>query len=536
MVVIRESVSGLKERFGPEFIVKLKEFSLVIGFSLEIDDDIKVEFNPDRPDLFSFTTLDHMEKLYYQTKKEEIPTFKSDTGVIRLDPDSRSIRQFIAGFTATGNKISEDLDRLIDFQEKLHLSVGRNRKNVSIGIHDASGLKPPFRLEARDGDSISFETYDGAINGTATEIIRNHPKGREFAHLIPNTGKVAILLDSEGSVLSMPPIINGSKTLVTQNTSEFLVDITGDSLSSVRSVLYDLAYFFHYLGYSIKFHFPDKAMEKFFNSFNRRRINLDLDHVRRLIGEDIGAEEVRSLLGRMGYSLSGGTDLGVLVPGNRSDVMGPVDIIEDIAKAKGYDSIIPTQPLIQVIGRELPARRFQNGVRDLMLGLGFQETLSYVVTSADLYVGSSYGGKVEIENPKSLDFSVVRDRLYLNLLDFLRLNRSRALPQKVFEIGDIIENGEQLSHLCIASIHNKANYSEILSIVDYIVMRISGGKPEIWDQGNSHFINGRSGSIMVNGKKAGYLGEVNPETLVKFDLKSPVIVAEINLDHFMGMM
>lgn len=534
MVVIREAVQDISVRFGSRFIDRVKEFSRIIGFSVEADDEVTVEFNPDRHDLFSFISLDHMQNLYFDTHKERIPVFKNDVSLLEQETAVKSVREFIVGFTADGPKIAKDLNRLIDFQEKLHLSVGRNRKSVSIGLHDASKLSPPFTLKAMESESIEFETYDGAVKGTAREIIEKHPKGKEYGNLVPDLLQVAILLDSSGKVLSMPPLINGKDSIVTEETSHFLVDITGNSLPSIRAVLFDLAYLFHYLGYSVKLHFTDSKVAEYFSSHNGRQITVSKDQIDQILGIELSLGEISSILERMGYGVSFRESFLIRVPGNRSDVMGPVDIIEDIAKGRGYDSIPSKKPLAQVIGSELPVRRFQNGMRDLLLGLGYQETMSYVVTSSSLYEGSEYNGKISIENPKSLDFSVVRDRLYLNMLDFLRLNKSRSLPQRTFEIGDVIQEGDQKTHLCIAAIHNRANYSEIRSTVEYILKRLGNVKMEVTDSFNPHFIPGRSGIIMHNGRSIGYLGEVNPGTLVKFELQNPVVVAEINLEMFLA--
>jgi phenylalanyl-tRNA synthetase beta chain len=532
MVVIKEALKDISDRFGAGFVDKIKEFSRIIGFSVEVDEEVRVEFNPDRHDLFSFVSLDRMQNLYFNSLKENIPVFKMDVSNLRQEAATETVRQFIVGFTADGPKIGKDLNRLIDFQEKLHLSVGRNRKSVSIGLHDASKLKPPFSLKAMESESFEFETYDSMIRGTAREIIENHPKGKEYASILPDIHQVAVLFDSSGKVLSMPPLINGKESIVTENTSRFFVDITGNSLPSIRAILFDLAYLFHYLGYSVKLNFTDSKIAEYFLVHNGRQISIPKDQIDRVLGIELSVVEVSSVLERMGYSVVFREGFIVQVPGNRSDVMGPVDIIEDIAKGKGYDTIPSNKPLIQVIGNELPVRRFQNGIRDLMLGLGYQETMSYVVTSSDLFQGTEYNGKISIENPKSLDFSVIRDRLYLNMLDFFRLNKSRSLPQRIFEIGDIIQEGVQKSHLCIAAIHNRANYSEIRSTVDYILKRLDGRVVEVSDSNNHHFIPGRSGIIQLDGRPIGYLGEVAPGTLVKFELQNPAVVAEINLEMF----
>ena len=528
MVVIKDSRSYVESRYGTDFVKEIKDFSSVIGFTVEDGDEIKVEFNPDRPDLFSFLMLENAMAIYNGKVKAEKQVFPIVRERITVDKDTKKVRNTIGGLYAVGPIIGKNLRALIDYQEKLHLSIGRDRKKVSIGIHDLDRIHPPFIFKMANSGEVVFETYDSIINGTANEILERHPKAAEYGYLIPDRGKVPILFDSKGQILSMPPIINGKASVVTEKTSRFFADITGSDPVSIRATIFCLSYLFHYMGYSVSIIAGSDREEQFLDSQNARSIFITEDEVRKILGIRIERSKIIEILSRMGYKVSDRVRIQVSIPGNRTDIMGSTDVIEDLAKGFRYDNIAPARPTLAVIGTELEERKGQRDMRELLIGSGFQEIMSYVVTSSKLYEGSDYNGSVSVSNPKSLDFSIIRDRLYLNMLDFLRLNRSNSLPQRVFEIGDVIQKGKQVSHVAIGIIHSKASYSELYSSIKYIMSRIYEDTCIVEPEAITHMIPGRSGSIRVGTRRIGVIGEINPETLIKFDLQNPVVMAEFS--------
>ena len=65
MVVLKDQISLIRKKFGQEAISRWRDFSFILGYSLNIDDEVKIELNPDRPDLFSFATLNRASEVYY---------------------------------------------------------------------------------------------------------------------------------------------------------------------------------------------------------------------------------------------------------------------------------------------------------------------------------------------------------------------------------------------------------------------------------------------------------------------------------------
>lgn len=529
MVVLKDTKDSLSSIYGEAFLPGLRDFSDVIGYTLEEEDgEIKIEFNPDRPDLFSFSGIFNSLEIYGGRRNWVPLKFRPDGLEFIVDPGARKLRPYALGFRCTGREIGRNFRDLIDFQEKIHQSIGKNRSKVSIGIHDLRNITPPITFKAAGREEISFTTYDGLVSGTAAKILATHPKGIEFSRLIPGDSSVPVISDSAGNVLSMPPVVNGDATSVSEGTSDFFIDITGTDRKALRDAFFLLSYYFQVNGYGLCM--AETRDGRDILKYDSREIVLKPGQIRELAGIDMGPAEVSGLLRKMGYSTETlGRNTVVRVPGNRIDVMGPADVIEDLAKAYGYGRMQPVQPSLSVVGSESSTKPLHGGVRNILVGSGFQEIMSFVVTSTRFYEKVKYAGGVEVRNPKSLDFSMVRDRLYLGVLDFFSNNRRRQLPQRVFEIGEIVRDAEQRSHLCIGITSSRAGYSEIKQALDTLLTRMGVSDPVIGHSDMEGFVKGRCGSITLSGRELGVIGEIHPSMLEHFELRNPVSMLEIDL-------
>ena len=118
------------------------------------------------------------------------------------------------------------IQALMDHQEKLHFSIGRRRKRASIGVHDLSTLAPPFRVITVP-ESYTFVPLAMTERMSIREILEEHPKGVDYAHLLEGFTEFPVIVDAADRVLSFPPIINGDHTTVTESTTDFFIDVTG---------------------------------------------------------------------------------------------------------------------------------------------------------------------------------------------------------------------------------------------------------------------------------------------------------------------
>ncbi len=532
MVVIKTDLRTFREKYGTSAYDDVISYSDVIGYSVEVDDaSLRIEFNPDRPDLMSFATLmDSIRR--FEAGVEMSLRFTEVDREIFVDERVLAIRPFVSGFIALGEPISDSLNDLIEYQERLHLIVGKRRKKSSIGIHDLDRISFPLRYVASPRSEIEFETYDGSVTGTADKIIRTHPKGIEFGSLLPEGELVPIILDSAGDVMSMPPIINGSKSAICNNTKNFFVDITGTDRHTTEKTAYLMARYFDSLGFDLRVPriYGRKKRPVVVPGNKLRTISILKKDVKGYLGKEIPNDDVKKTFNKMGYTVANGTfPFTVGIPQFRVDVMGPADVIEDLAKGLRYDKIEALPPRFSTIASRDQKKEFMNVLRFVLVGAGLQEVSSFVLVSRNIYTYLSYKGGIEIINPKSDDFSVVRDRLSISLLSQHANNADRAYPQNIFEIGDVIADGNQKTHLAISLAHSKATFSEIKRYVNYIFERLFAVEPEVEAVDDELMIPGRSALITLKGQKLGLLGEVHPRFLEQFSLKIPVALAEVDV-------
>ena len=212
----------------------------MIGSDIEDYDEenLKVEFFPNRPDHFSVEGIARTLKGFLDIEKglPHYPLSPAHTS-ITVDPQLKSIRPYTACALVQGLKLDDEkLVQIMEFQEDLHWVMGRDRKKVAIGIHNLDVLTPPFFYQAAN-PGLSFVPLDMDEEMTLDEILQKHQKGRKYAHIIENFSKYPLITDSKGNVLSMPPIINGELTKLTTQNKNVLVDVTGTDLKAVNSTL-----------------------------------------------------------------------------------------------------------------------------------------------------------------------------------------------------------------------------------------------------------------------------------------------------------
>jgi phenylalanyl-tRNA synthetase beta chain len=176
--------------------------------------------------------------------------------------------------------------------------------------------------------------------------------------------------------------------------------------------------------------------------------------------------------------------------------------------------------------------------RELMVGLGFQEVLTYTLTNPDNLFSKmnvKRGKVVELANPKVQTLTCLRSWLLPSLMEFLSNNLSVEYPQRIFELGKVTlldekrETGTRDEDWLAAVVsHANAGFSEIKSDLDAFFMNF-GLKWQIKEAKHPSFIDGRVGTAIVEGTSVGILGEINPQVLMKWKLENPAAGFELNM-------
>jgi len=469
---------------------------------------------------------------------------------VYVDAQLSGIRPFICCAVVKGVKLSDTIIRgLMHLQDKLDQTYGRSRQKTSIGLYDYTLISPPLRYTVAKPEAIRFVPLGFEETLSLAEILERHPKGLEYGHIVKKHGVYPILLDSKEKVLSFPPIINSNDLgKVTEATRDILVEVTGTVHQTVLNTLNLVTLALIDRGgkaYAAEVHYPEEALypskRVVTPDFSSRRMELSADYARKILGFQLTAEQMAELLLKAGLGVEkiSGNNLSVIVPCYRVDVMHPVDLVEDVAIAYGYDNIEPLWRELPTTGCERPEQRLINIARELMVGLGFQEILTYTLTNQEnLFdrMNCERARVVEVANPKVVTMTCLRNWLLPSLMEFLSNNQSVEFPQKIFELGKVTlldDTRETRTRdeewLAAATTHPNAGFSEIKSALDAFFMNL-GVEWQIKETAHSSFIEGRVGTATVNGVNVGVIGEIHPLVLEAWKLENPVAAFEINMN------
>jgi phenylalanyl-tRNA synthetase beta chain len=512
-----------------------------------MDDNIIVDIkDTNRPDLWSVEGIARELRGHYGVS-EGLPEFKIKSSGISMNVDKKveKVRAKTVGAVVKGLTFDDEfIKQMIQLQEKIHMTYGRNRGECAIGVYDFDRIVPPVRYTTVAPDGIKFVPLDFEEEMTPGEILEKHPKGREYAHLIDKHDEYPLMIDSEGNVLSIPPIINSVYTgKVSEETKNVFIEMTGHDVERLSVALNVLAAAFYDRGgevLSVDVNYPDGTIVT--PDLTPKEFTFKHMDCRKLLGLDLTDEEIISLLKKARYDvieLKSGK-VKVKYPAYRNDIMHQRDVIEDIAIAYDINNIEPEPPEISTIGGADPKEEFSDTLREVMLGLGFQEVLTFsLINKENLFdkMNQKEGEVCEIANPVSTNWNAIRSRLLPSIMDFLRANLHVEYPQKVFEVGDVVvidesaETGTKTEKkLACALSDMDAGYEDISSILN-AVLRSIGLEYSLKNKDHESFISGRSAEIVAGGKSVGMVGEIHPQVLNNWGIEKPVAVLEIDIEN-----
>ncbi|MCK5587449.1 MAG: phenylalanine--tRNA ligase subunit beta [Candidatus Lokiarchaeota archaeon] len=524
---------------------EVEDITPLYGASNEIiDHDLQIEITSDRPDLLSASGLARVLKGIYEIEMG-LQKFDIDSSGIQCTVDSSvlNVRPYIVCGVVKNVHLTDALVRqLMQLQEKIHDTHCRRRRKGSIGLHNLDAVEPPFTYLAETPENINFVPLNETEEMNGYEILRKIPKGRDYAHIIDSFDRYPLLVDKNGDVLSLPPIINGNLTRVDMDTRNLFFDVTGTDEYIITYALHILLADLYDRGAkieSVEIIYSDKTPIAYPN-FTPSKMNLSLKNTNELLGFGLNSNDLTTILKKMRFDSQKIDDdtLEVLIPVYRPDFLHEVDLIEDVSIGYGYDIMEPELPQSMTVGGELPLSTFERKIKDLMVGMGFIEVLNYVLTSKyDLETISpftEFNEITEIANPVSEKYTVIRNQLLPGLISFLSKNLHSAFPQKIFEIGpvgipdsSVINKVRTVPRISAAITDYATSYEHIQSVVGGLLNNL--GIPfELKSAVNPSFLKGRVAEVFVKGVKVGILGELHPEVLLKFKLENPTAVYEFD--------
>ena len=546
----REYTDDELEQVFPRAKAELDEHDRENGvFKIELNDT-------NRPDLWSAMGLARLLKNYENPQIKQYDFFSSKCFTadnkgreLHVGNRAKEVREFSCGFVAKGKTVDEDiLLTLIQSQEKLCFNFGRKRRTIAMGIYRNDLIKYPIHYDGADPDKTHFVPLHMDEDLTLREILEKHPKGQEYGYIIKDKPVYPYLYDDAGETLSMPPVINSAYVgAVEVGDDNLFVEMSGPILKDILLCASIMAVDMADLGFEIE---PVKVIYPYETEFGKEITvpyyfqdsqSCTVEEIKHVLGEDINAEDAKEALLRMGvYSVSEGNTIHITCPEYRNDFLHPVDVVEDVMIGYGLENFEPTIPRDFTVGRLTPAEELGRKVKDIMVGMGFQEMIYNYLGYRREYVDNMHikGDKViMISNPMSENFEAVRPSIIPSLLESESVSGHATYPHKIFEVGKVAylepsDNSGTVTrnNLGFMSADGSVTFNDANSFINTLMYFLRVEYTLATPEEDPRFIPGRCAEIVVGGKKVGVFGEVHTAVLESWGCSMPAIVAEIDLD------
>ncbi|MDY6907869.1 MAG: phenylalanine--tRNA ligase subunit beta [Chloroflexota bacterium] len=286
-----------------------------------------------------------------------------------------------------------------------------------------------------------------------------------------------------------------------------------------------------------------------------RQIALTAEKARRVLGVDVGAEQMAAVLRSLGYGCEGGGAgaLSVTVPYWRTDVRLAEDLVEDVARIIGYDELPTTIP-----GGALPRwepdpmSQLKGRLRDCLAGFGLQEVVCYSLTSASAMEKALPGtplAALKVANPLSVEQECLRVTLRAGLLQTLSANEKHEEGGlRLFELGTVFEpRGDDLpdEHPMLAAVMGGPRWEmswhgdggdidlfDAKGVLEALFERL-GVEARFEPVGDLALRPGTAALVTVGGEAVGIIGELHPRVAEDFAIQRATHLFELDVERLL---
>ncbi|XP_025417927.1 phenylalanine--tRNA ligase beta subunit [Sipha flava] len=531
-------------------------------------DDIiyKIDIPANRYDLLCLEGL--VDALLVFQKKMELPRFKvlqsKKPLKVFVKSNTKQIRPYIVAAVLRNVAFNQArYTSFIDLQDKLHQNICRKRSLVAIGTHDLDTIQGPFTYDALPPSDIKFQALNQSKVFSASELMdiySTHPQLKQYLSIIKDSSVYPVITDINGTVLSMPPIINSHHSRITLQTKNIFIECTATDLKKANIVLDTVLCMFSkycsnkYSAERCEIVYPDGSV-KLYPELKYRKETVNRKKVNSYLGISENLDNLSTALSSMCLKstvLKESDGIVVEVPPTRHDIIHACDLYEDVAIAYGYNNIPKTLPKTSTIGSQLPINSLSDKVRNEIAYCGFNEVLTFSLCSKEdvsskLRKTFDIERTVRISNPKTLEFQVARTNLLSGLLKTISANKKMPLPMKLFEVTDVVlkdstsEVGARNQRNVCAIYYGKTPGFEIVhGLMDRLMQMLnvpfstgSENTYQIKAANDDTFFPGRCAQIFYRGHIIGSMGVLHPEVLTAYELTMPCSAFEINLEPFL---
>lgn len=278
------------------------------------------------------------------------------------------------------------------------------------------------------------------------------------------------------------------------------------------------------------------------------RVALRLERLNRVLGCNLDADAVQSILERLGMQVErSGAAFDVVAPTARRDIEIEADLIEEVARIYGYDRLPTRHPGGEIVVKApLETQTSERAMREQLAARGFQEIMAWsFVSQAELDALSMGQGAQPLANPLSREMAVLRTSLLPGLLNVAGRNLRRQIPSlRLFETGHCFVSGSEsfeeswrLGLLMTGDVRPE-HFSSRPRPVDYFdlkgeVEHLLGYNAVVGNVGFEPaelpwLHPGQAARLLIDGAQAGWLGQLHPALADELELDQSVFVAEFD--------
>ncbi|WP_299336375.1 phenylalanine--tRNA ligase subunit beta [uncultured Psychroserpens sp.] len=546
-------------------------------FEIENDHVFEIGLTPNRADAMSHygTARDLKAGLLQKDINTELITpsvssFHVDSRPLKIDIDIKDydLAPRYCGLTITGIKV-EDSPAWLQHRLK---AIGLAPKNNIVDITNYVLHELGQPLHAFDAAKISGNKV----------VVKTLPEGTKFTTLDEVERELSaedLMICDDEKPMCIAGVFGGINSGVTENTTSIFLESAYFNPVSIRKTAKrhalntDASFRFergidpNITDYALKraallildiaggeissdlMDFYPKKIEDF-------QVRLSFENAKKLIGEEIPKETIKSILTSLDIKVNNVTEagLGLTVPAYRNDVQREADVIEEILRVYGYNNIKTTEKLNASISNtsKFEDYKLQNVIGNQLAAQGFFEIMSNSLTTPkyiELSTQLKEEHNVEMLNPLSNDLSVMRQSLLFSGLEAVSYNINRRRDNlKLYEFGKTYHNyndsREEYKHLSIFLTGNKntqrwnapiqkSDFFYMKGIVNSTLERLGISRFKVSPIKNDVFSEGIS--LSLGKTKLVDFGIINKKVLKHFGISQEVLYADFNLDNVLDM-
>jgi phenylalanyl-tRNA synthetase beta chain len=290
----------------------------------------------------------------------------------------------------------------------------------------------------------------------------------------------------------------------------------------------------------------------------RRSVRMRPDRARKVIGAPVSDEEIATAFERLELPfVRDGADFVVTPPSFRFDLSIEEDLIEEVARIWGYQRLPVRPPVAAMPMRPAPeGRRPLLAIKRALAARDFQEVITYSFVATDLDASVSESSPIRLANPIAAQMDVMRTTLWGGLLETLRSNLNRKASRvRLFEAGRVFlaDESAQAGPFAVAGVRQpmrlaalaygparEEQWSLPTRQVDFYDLKgdlesLMPGRLQCEAATHPALHPGRSARVLFDGVPAGWIGELHPGLMARFELARPPVLFEVDLEPMLSV-